>query len=395
MDSYKIALKSLLKKPTRTILTVCSIAIGVAAVLIISLVSDAGTVLINRELDSLGIHGITISISQNGQDIYLDEKDLDYIKQLENVEDALPILTENGYIYDNAKQNATIFWGISGSAQQIISLEAEYGRLISDVDVLSKENVCVIDKNTAKAYFHHENCVGNKIMLSVNGLCEYYTVIGVASPNSSILESISSELIPTIIYVPYTNLQSKTGSLSVGKIAIRLNETDGSTLETDIARIEKEISLKKSTDAVKTDNLASQRDKLTSILSTVTVMLSIIGSISLVVAGIGVMTLMLVSVGERKKEIGIKKAIGANRTTILGEFLIEALLLSAIGSLTGLLFTGIAAGVASGILGYTFEIRAQQWFLTIGVALCSGIVFGVYPANKASKLRPVDTLKSE
>ncbi len=395
MDRFRIAFKSIFKKPVRTFLTVVSIAIGVAAVLVISLVSTAGKSIINQELDSLGINGITLSIEDNSQDIYLNEADLNYIKNLKNVEDVAPVITKSGYIYSNSNQISTLLWGISSGEHQVISLDILYGRLINENDVLGKQNVCVIDADTAEKYFFHKNCVGNRLMLSINGYCEYYTVIGVALPNSSILETISGEFIPSIIYLPYTTLQTKTGSNKISQIAIRLTSNGLKELENNVAVIEKAVSLQKSTDQIKISNLASQRDKLSSIVSTVTVMLSVIGAISLIVAGIGVMTLMLVSVGERKKEIGIKKAIGATRWVILIEFLIESIWISTMGSFIGLLITGIAAITASNALGYSFPIEARQWILTIVVALGCGIVFGVYPANKASKLRPVETLKSE
>ncbi len=395
MDKFKIAFKSMFKKPIQTVLTVFSIAIGVAAVLIISLVSTAGKSIIDRELDSLGINGITISIEENGQNIYLNETDLEYIKSLKNVQDVAPIITKNGYIYNDTEQIATLLWGIGSGERQIISLELLHGRLITENDISAKQNVCVIDADTAEKIFYHKNCVGNRLLLSINGFCEYYTVIGVALPNSSILETVSGEFIPSIIYVPYTTLQAKTGSNKISQIAIRLTPAGLETLESSVAGIERAISLKKSTDDVKTSNLAAQRDKLTSIVSTVTVMLSVIGAISLVVAGIGVMTLMLVSVGERKKEIGIKKAIGANRRTILSEFLIESVLLSTIGSFMGLILTGAAAAIASNMFGYAFTIQRAQLLLTMAVSLVCGIIFGVYPAFKASKLKPVETLKSE
>lgn len=148
-------------------------------------------------------------------------------------------------------------------------------------------------------------------------------------------------------------------------------------------------------DGYRTDNLAVQKERLGGLMDLVTMLLTAIGGVSLVVSGLGIMTIMLVSVNERTKEIGIKKAIGATRRRILSEFLMEAAVISLIGSLAGLTLGGGLMAVVSALLGWPVSLPAGSFGVLILVAVGIGCVFGVYPAVKASRLRPVEALRRE
>ena len=145
----------------------------------------------------------------------------------------------------------------------------------------------------------------------------------------------------------------------------------------------------------RTDNLAVQKERLSGLMDIVSLVLTVISGISLLVSGMGVMTVMLSSVSERTREIGIKKAIGATRGRIMGEFLAEAVVLSLIGSLIGIAFGCVAAWTGGAILGVTVPISLNTLLGLILFTVFTGAVFGVYPAFKAAQLRPVDALRTE
>lgn len=396
MDHIIMAYRNLKRKGIRTALTVSSIAIGVASVLIIGVISSAGKEAVNRELDSLGVNGIAVSGKEEGGDSILENSDLDLIKSVPGVENAMPMVTSTGSISKNGQNTEAILWGIDSGAKQVISLEILRGRAISAPDVTAGSNVCLIDAVTAKSLFYRENAVGETVTLCIGGISEDFTVVGIASPDSGILQSVAGEYVPTFLYLPYTTLQRCLGVNSLSQIAIRIPGRTDSEIDQIAEMIEKTIAgLKPAGGTIRADNLVKQRGRLSNTLNIMTLVLSIIGGISLLVAGLGIMTVMLVSVTERTREIGIKKAIGAKRSAIMKEFLLESLLISLTGSILGMLFAILTTVLGSVILKFHFEFTADLAVTTILIALSCGIVFGVYPALSASKLNPVDALRRE
>ncbi|MCI8361140.1 MAG: FtsX-like permease family protein [Clostridiales bacterium] len=391
-----MSLRNLKRKGARTLLTLLSIAIGVCSVLIISVISDAGKAAVNHELDSLGVNGIAVSVKQSDGSTGLKNEDLSKLRGLEDVAEATPVLTKMGVASAGGQSSSTMIWGIDSGANQVISLEMDYGRTITAADVAGRSNVCLVDATTADALYHRTNAVGGTLYLSLGGGSEPFEIIGVAAPDSGILQSIAGEYIPAFVYIPYTTLQRYIGSDALSQIAIQVPEEQGDNLDAVARKIERSLRLEKSADAtVHADNLVKQRGKLSNTLDIVTLVLTVIGSISLVVAGLGIMTVMLVSVTERTREIGIKKAIGARRGAILREFLTEAMLLSVLGSGIGLAAGAALTEIASAVLQYPIHVSVYQAAGALAIALCSGVLFGVYPAIAASKMRPVDALRRD
>lgn len=396
MEQLRMALRNLKRKGARTFLTLLSIAIGVCSVLIIGVISDAGKAAVNHELDSLGVNGIAVSVKQSDGSTGLKNEDLSKLRGLEDVAEAMPVITKMGVASASGQSSSTMIWGIDSGANQVISLEMDYGREINAADVAGRSNVCLVDATTAEALYHRKNAVGGTLYLSLGSSSEPFEIIGVAAPDSGILQSIAGEYIPTFVYIPYTTLQRYIGTDSLSQIAIQVPEEQGENLDAVARKIERSLQLEKSADAtVHADNLVKQRGKLSNTLDIVTLVLTVIGSISLIVAGLGIMTVMLVSVTERTREIGIKKAIGARRGAILREFLTEAILLSIIGSGIGLAVGTALTEIASAVLRYPIHVSAYQAVGALAIALFSGILFGVYPAVAASKMRPVDALRRE
>lgn len=394
-DLMGCALRGLLRKRMRTLLTIASVAIGIASVVIIGAIGTCGKQVISAELDSLGISGLAVSAdTETVKGAELKISDLETIRQIAQVEDAAPIMMyyTNAELLEN--KSGAVLWGVDSGADQVISLQLMYGRLISRADVASNEKVCMVDQSYAKETYGRENIVGKEIQLLVKGTYQTFRIIGIVEAGSNLLQNVISNYVPSFVYVPYTTLQQLSGQHKFDQIAVRIQaDSDVDAVEAGVIRALDQSN--GTSGGYKAENLAQQRDKLTALMDIVTLILTAIGGISLIVAGLGIMTVMLASVHERTREIGVKKAIGAKRGVILMEFMMESLLISLFGS---------AAGVATGLLtayvgGWLFGITMNPgWGLVlmpILFAIAVGVLFGAYPAYQAAKLRPVDALRSE
>lgn len=385
MELIKNALRQLLRKRGRTLLTVGGIAVGVMMVSIVTVVGNVGRAFVDEELDSMGVSGLSVMALTS--DTMLSEEALQEIRDLSQVSSAMPLMLQITGVSTPRGSSESVLCGIDSGAGQVISLTLRYGRMIAAGDVAAAAPVCVLDEAAAKAAYGREAVVGKTVTVSVGKLTQELTVIGVTQTGSSLLQSVTS-MIPGMVYLPYTTLQQLTGRQSFDQIAVRTvsSEVTDQTGE----RIERLLDrLYDGNAPFRTDNLAAQKDRLGRLVDIVAGVLTVLSGVSLVVSGFGIMTVMLSSVSERTREIGIKKAIGATQNRILAEFLAEAVLLSCAGALVGML----PAGVLLLILKTTVS---PSVFLSLAAfSVLVGVVFGVYPAYKASKLPPVEALRSE
>lgn len=395
MDEYvKSAMKNLGRKRIRTFLTILGISIGVASVILIGNIAQMGTDTVTGEIDSLGLSGLSITAAGKDANVSLDDDDLNLIKTMDSVKQAAPILMITTKVSARENDMQAIVWGVDSDSGDVISLEPVYGRLFNRNDIRTGASVCLIDEQFAQKTYSRDNIVGKKISVLCGGTFQEYTVVGVIRTGTGLLQNVIGNYIPTFVYVPYTNLQTAAQKNSFDEIAVKIKagiSTDDAG-KTIVSRLNR---LNGTDDAYLSTDLAKQREGLTGILDIVTLILSAVGAISLLVASLSIMTMMLVSVNERTREIGIKKALGATRGAIMLEFLLEAALLSFIGCITGTAAGLLISWGASAFFHTVFRIRPDIMLMACAFAILSGTAFGVYPAWQAARLKPVDALRQE
>lgn len=394
LDSLICSFRNLGRKKFRSILTISGISIGVASVVLIGSIGAIGKETINNELSSLGLGSLTISTDSKFTDIKMTEEDLESLREAGPVKEAVPIVVQ----YTNVKMRGlianTVVWGVDDTEDQVISLEQKYGRMINKNDIASGSDVCVVDYNTAQVFYKRDNIVGKKLELMLGGQYVTLEIVGVAASGGNILQTMVGDMIPSFIYVPYTTVQRYMGDNTFSQIAVTLKDKEH--IESDSEYLTAFMNRKYNIErGFKTDNISKQKDTLNNMLNIITMVLSSIAAVSLVVAGLGIMTIMIVSVNERTKEIGIKKSIGATKGIIMTEFLIEAFTISLIGSIIGV-GTGMGLVWAGCMfLSIPMTIDFQMMIVSIVMSVAIGVIFGVYPATLAAKLRPVDAFRTE
>jgi putative ABC transport system permease protein len=390
LQSFKLAIKSIWSNKMRSFLTMLGIIIGVASVIILVSIVNAYMSYMTESFASLGTNQITVNmINLPSRSVSVDEMYEFYDEHTEEFDHMSPTVSVSGAVkHGNDSMTATSIIGVSEDYLGIKNWELEYGRNIQYADITARHKVCVIGAYVAnELYGSAEKAYGETI--KVNGYA--FTIVGIAEQQEDDMDEGGSD---DFVWMPYSCAVKMARNANINNYTFTItNLTSASDYKT---LIEDYLYEKfKNDDLYTVTAMSEMLDSLNSMIAMVSAGLGGIAGISLLVAGVGVMNIMLVSVTERTREIGIRKALGAKRSVILQQFVIEAAVTSTIGGIIGIILGSIATSAVGAMAGLSATPTPSAVIVSFSVSLAIGLLFGYMPASRAAKLNPIDALRSE
>jgi len=385
-QSFKLALKSILGSKFRSFLTMLGIIIGVAAVIVLVSIVDGFSKDMASSFESLGTNLLSVTLMGRGGNNKISPEDvMEWASENSDVVSYVsPTVSVSATIKNGTENLTTTVYGTSEYYDKIKNYGVESGRFIEYIDIEKRQKVCVIGKYIANELFPTTSPIGNTI--KING--DKYTVVGVLEEKQEAEQGGSDD----IIMMPYTTASRLSRMARISNYSF--SSVDKDKVDEAKARIEAYLmSVYGSDDYYTVYNQADSLEQINELSSKLTLLLVGIAGISLLVGGIGIMNIMLVSVTERTKEIGIRKSLGGKRRDILFQFVIEAATTSALGGVIGIVFGCFAAYFAGKMFDLTVVISVTAIAIAFSVSVGIGIIFGYFPAAKASKLNPIDALR--
>ncbi|MBR8463939.1 MacB family efflux pump subunit [Campylobacter sp. faydin G-24] len=392
IESFKMSISAMLSHKLRSLLTMLGIIIGITSVISVVALGQGSQEQILAGIRKIGTNTIDIMPGKGFGDMRsgrvktLVISDADMLARQSFLDSVTPNTSTTGTLtFENISLNASLRGGGSGTFD-VNGLKLESGRIYDDDEVASSSSVAVIDQNTKKSIFAYKDPIGQIVMFNKRPL----RIIGVLQKDDFTFGDAST----LKIYIPYTTAINKiTGDKHISSITARVKESiNAQVAEKSIIEL---LTIKHGKQDFFTRNSDSVKQTVESTISTMRILISSIAVISLIVGGIGVMNIMLVSVTERTKEIGIKMAIGARSSNILQQFLIEAVLLCVIGGSIGIALSYAIGYGFSNFGGFIMIFSNTSIVIALVTSMMIGIVFGYMPARNASRLDPIEALSRE
>lgn len=389
--SFKMALRSISSNKLRAALTMLGIIIGVMALVVLVSLVNGATSSVTDAVSGLGTSMLTVSISDD-KGMPLDLDTVNGYMDEDGIGLVAPYISSSVTAIADGESGEVTVYGATPAFYDVQGMQLAMGRFLKTSDVENHTYVCVINENAATELIGYVDCVDQAI--SLNGV--EYTIVGVLSDNEDSLTSMMTSG-SLAVYLPYTSLLRLSDSLTSEVTSFYVSAPENGTMETVEAAMTN-ILMERFEDDDEAFSISSQsvlEDTMSSITSVLTILLGGIAAISLVVGGIGIMNIMLVTVTERTREIGIRKAIGASRGTILSQFLMEAVVLCMLGCALGIFLSWAILQTVTTVvssLNMTFSLDGGVVLIAVAFCFVIGVVFGLYPANKAAKMKPIDAL---
>ena len=405
-EAFRMAVKSVRGNKMRSFLTMLGIIIGVMALVVLVSIANGTSKSVSDSINSLGANTLTAQISDDKGDPLSIEEVNKLVKNLKYVKEVSPSAQANVTAYsdfskkyssDDSTADTTVY-GTGSAYGDIEGLTLEEGRYFNVSDVNNHTNVVILSSDLAEDIMGNSNCLGSTIKL--DGVA--YQIIGILESEDSSSSGLgmmrhgnSSSYRSYKAYIPYTSLVRLSDSVSSEVTSFVASATSEDAIDHAELELTQALltQLDNDSDAFTIQNQSEIASAMEDVNSSMTLMLGGIAAISLLVGGIGIMNIMLVSVTERTREIGIRKAIGAVRGVIMLQFLLESMILSLMGCTLGIVGSLIAIKIISVIAGTSYAMSMPVVGAAILFSSLIGIIFGIYPANKAAKKNPIEALR--
>ena len=416
-QSLKMAWSAITSNKMRSFLTMLGIIIGVMSLVVLVSIANSATTSVTDEISNIGTNLLTVRIVDNKENP-LKLSELSSFTDNDEIALAAPVAQSSVTAKSGYTSSTVTTYGTTGSYLDIQGKELAYGRFLKAADIDNHSNVVVLNEDAATEIIGRANAVGESISLDGRS----FLIIGIiksdetssksssrsggssgsgrsnssAKSSSSGSSSSSSTYTSLDAYIPYTTLTRMASNVSSEITTFYATATSEDSLDAAEDALS-EMMLERfgqDEDAFTIQNQSTLMETMNSVTNTLALMLGGIAAISLVVGGIGIMNIMLVSVTERTKEIGIRKAIGAGRGSIMLQFMLEALMISLLGCLFGILLSwGILQAAGMIMDSMSFQLSNQVVWIAVGFSSIIGVIFGIYPANKAAKKHPIEALR--
>lgn len=425
-ENVKLAFQALLANKMRALLTMLGIIIGIGAVIAIMTVSSSLTNSISDSFQEMGANNITVGLKQtssttetrsNGlkfgaasrnssvekEDLITDDMLSELKTQFSDKIDAVAIseTVASGTVHDGSNTANISISGINSEyfASDDVTLIA--GRRLTSDDNTGKKKVIMISDKVVDQIFDgdSEKALAQKIQVEIDGIYYQYYVVGVYKYESNnSFSSSSDEDITTTAYIPILTGKAQTHADEGYQQFTVVTKSGIDSVSAFATQIENFFTPYYSSNEdykISTTTMESMTESMSDMIGTVSIAISFIAGISLLVGGIGVMNIMLVSITERTREIGTRKALGAKNSSIRFQFIIESMILCLIGGILGILAGFLLGAIAASILGYSAAVPVAAIIVAVGFSMVIGIFFGYYPANKAARMDPIEALRYE
>ena len=392
MQSFVMALRSISANKMRAILTMLGIIIGVMALVVLVSLVNGATTSVTDKVSELGSSMVSANIlDDKGKPIRLSDLDT-WAEEEPDIGLLAPYKTSTLVGKHGGNYDSVTVYGTTAAYYDIQNMQLSLGRWLKNADVANNSYVCVINHEAAVELIGFEDCVGQS--LTLGGM--EFTVIGVLEEDE---ESLTSMLTAgtMMAYIPYPTLVRLATTVTNDVTSFYISAPEGGSVQTAEEAMDRILldRFNEDDEAFILSTSAFLEEALNDITSVLSILLGGIAAISLIVGGIGIMNIMMVTVTERTREIGIRKAIGASRSNILIQFLLEAVVLCMMGCGLGIFLSWAILQIVSTVVastGITFVLDGGIVLLAVVFCFIIGVVFGLYPANKAAKMKPIDAL---
>lgn len=390
-ENIKLAFASMKASKMRTLLSLLGIVIGVGSVVAILNLGSSATSSITGSISAGGLEMVTIypgsgqKSSENFNELFGES----LIKNVDNIDFVLPVNTSSGRVrYQKEILNVSVS-GVSSNYAELLNYSVDYGAFFTQEDNIFKRQVCVLSADVAESLFPDGNAVGQYISI-YRTQAKSFLVVGVMASKDPLL----SIQFNNVVFLPYNTYTQRFRKVTtVGSYVVKTTEGQDPIAIGD--SITAYLDALVGSDSYSMFSPATLAEMAESITSTFSSFLAAIAAISLIVGGIGIMNIMLVSVAERTREIGVRKALGATNGDIMGQFITEAITLTMVGGILGIaLGTGLSI-VVTNLVSWSLQISYSSYIIAAGFSMVIGVFFGWYPARKAAKLDPIESLNYE